>query len=205
MVFSKKWPWLSALGFYVITWLILKTELFGLSHNLFMYRIHLVAFPIGMLFASIVAGGGNFFAKFKAWVSQGELKVVAKGFSEKVISILKNIVSFLLFVASILLFLYFFSHSGVGRGITVEQTLSILTAISVLIVFLLKKFEIKLLYIFGVYSYEIYLLHWPIMYSYDIFYRFLPAWLATVLYLVFFVGLGLGLQRLSKVIVAKIL
>ena len=67
----------------------------------------------------------------------------------------------------------------------------------------LKKIEFRLFYWFGLYSYEIYLWHWPIMYHYDFLYRFMPVWLATILYLVFFIGLGWAVSKLVGLIGSK--
>lgn len=204
LFFYKKRPYLSAIGLYLIAWLLLKMDLFGLSHNLFMYRIHLAAFPIGMLFASIVSSSATWLEPIKNIFFQFGTKIKMFNSRPTFLEALKKVLYYLSFSGSIGIFLYLFSHSGVGRGITIEQTLSILTAFSVIIVFLLKRFDIKLLYIFGFYSYEIYLFHWPFLYSYDIFYQYFPGYLATTFYLIFFVGLGMGLQRLSKIVVAKI-
>jgi hypothetical protein len=41
------------------------------------------------------------------------------------------------------------------------------------------------------------------MYHYDFLYRWFPVWLATALYLVFFVGLGWGTSKLVELIMGK--
>jgi membrane-bound acyltransferase YfiQ involved in biofilm formation len=93
---------------------------------------------------------------------------------------------------------YLALHGNIGAGVFLEQSTSILTALLLCALFLIKKFEIKLLYLFGVFSYEIYLFHWPIMYRYDIFFRFFPPWLAVLLYLALFLGLGWLFQKTQK-------
>lgn len=198
LVFSKKRVWLSAIVLYLIPWLLLKTDLYGLSGNLFMYRIHLAAFPLGVLLASLATERELFSAGWEAFQSRGRRFFGGKNY-------LGNLVYYLAIFSALGIFYYFFTNSGVGRGITIEQTISIITAFSVLILFWLKKFDCRLLYFFGFYSYEIYLLHWPIMYSYDIWYAYLPAWLATILYLGLFIGLGIGMQYVTKKIVARVL
>jgi len=198
LVFSKKSPWLSAIALYLIPWLLLKTDLYGLSGNLFMYRIHLAAFPLGVLLASIVRERERFSALWESIQSRGRAIFGGK-------NILGNFIYYLTVFYFLGMFYYFFNNSGVGRGINYEQTISIITAFSILILFWLKKFDCRFLYFFGVYSYEIYLLHWPIMYSYDIWYSSLPAWLATALYLFLFIGLGIGMQYIAKQITNRIL
>jgi peptidoglycan/LPS O-acetylase OafA/YrhL len=86
-------------------------------------------------------------------------------------------------------------YSGVGQGALKEQLISIVTTCTLVALFALKRFEIGLFAFTGFYSYEIYLLHWPLLSRYDIFYRHTPAWLATVLYLALFFGLGWLIQK----------
>ena len=74
--------------------------------------------------------------------------------------------------------------------------ISLLACGALIILFLIKKYESRFLYWFGFYSYEIYLLHWPILSRFDLFYRFAPAWLATVLYLAFFIASAWVMQWL---------
>ena len=77
-----------------------------------------------------------------------------------------------------------------GIGTPNEQLISIATMLAIVFLFLIKNFKLQLLYILGIYSYELYLIHWPIMYRYDIFFAYIPAWLATVMYLALFLGIG---------------
>jgi peptidoglycan/LPS O-acetylase OafA/YrhL len=76
--------------------------------------------------------------------------------------------------------------------------------LSIIIFFIIKKFDIKIFYILGLYSYEIYLLHWPIMYHYDFLYKYTPAWFATPLYIIIFLGLGFLLKKFSDNITKKL-
>jgi len=197
LVFSKKRPWLSALIIYVLGYLILKTEPYRLSGNIYMYKIHLIGFPLGMFIASLV--------KNEYIISLQNSNFVKKNIDKfKQPNVLNNLIYYFIFFILVYLSAYFSYNSGVGKGLRMEQGISILTAMLLLALFLMKRFDIRLFNIFGVYSYEIYLLHWPLLYSYDVFYQYFPAWLATALYLPFFLGLSVGLQRLSKVIVSKI-
>ena len=116
----------------------------------------------------------------------------------------KKIGYYLLSLALIGVFMYTAVNSNVGTTPDLEQVTSIVTMAAVTILFLMKKFEIKLLYIIGVYSFEIYLLHWPILYHYDFVFKFLPAWLAMAAYLAIFIGLGWCLQKLSGIISERV-
>jgi peptidoglycan/LPS O-acetylase OafA/YrhL len=104
--------------------------------------------------------------------------------------------------------LYIFSYtavnSKVGESKFMEQLLSNITMLSIILVFILKRFELKLLTILGIYSYEIYLLHWPLVYRYDFLYQILPASIATIIYIGLLIIIGLILQKLSEKI-AKII
>jgi peptidoglycan/LPS O-acetylase OafA/YrhL len=72
--------------------------------------------------------------------------------------------------------------------------------LAIIWLFSANKIEFKLLSLFGLYSYEIYLFHWPILARYDIFYKYTPAWLATALYLVFFLGLAWFFKKIVELI-----
>jgi len=194
ILFSKKYPWLSAIGMYVSTSIILYfiKDLFSGVEEL--YRTHIFAFPIGMLVASIIHSSQN-----NSSLISNRVKNKIKETYNKYTYILQPAVMTLL----ISIFSYLAIHSGVGEGIKIEQTLSLLTVLTLVIIFVLKKYEYKVLSIFGLYSYEIYLFHWPIMYRYDVLYTSTPAWLATILYLIIFIGLGFLLKKISTQILGK--
>jgi membrane-bound acyltransferase YfiQ involved in biofilm formation len=109
-----------------------------------------------------------------------------------------------LLIILLVIFAYTAIHSGVGENADKEQAISLITMSSLIIIFIMKKFEIRLFYFFGFYSYEIYLLHWPIMARYDFFYKNFPAWPATVLYLILLLGLGWNLKKISCAAVDRI-
>lgn len=136
-----------------------------------LYKIHFLAFPLGILFAVIFRN-----IKFK----------------------LNKIVKILLLTFSFLLFLYTAIHSGVGQSPDIEQNISLITTLCLIIIFSLSKFDFKLLTFFGIYSYEIYLIHWPILSRYNLLFGHLPPFLATVLYLMIFIILGYILQKIVK-------
>jgi len=179
LLFSKKRPWLSALGLYLAGYLIVRLEPTVLDYVMHLYKIHIIAFPLGVL---------------AAW---GVTKLKSPVILEKLAQGWRAIGYYLVMAALLVLFIYANYNSGIGGTPNKEQWMSVLAVIAISLVFVLKKIEFKIFYWVGVYSYEIYLWHWPIMYRYDIFYRFMPAWLATLLYLAFFVGLGWGVSKLT--------
>jgi len=185
LVFSKKMPWLSAIALYIIGWLIIYLKPASLDYVLHLYRIHIMAFPLGIL---------------AAW---GVTKLKSPEILEKLARGWRAIGYYVVMAILLAVFIYANYNSGVGDNPNKEQWMSILAVIAISGFFILKKIEFRLFYWIGVYSYEIYLWHWPIMYHYDIFYRFMPAWLATLLYLVFFVALGWAVSKLTELITKK--
>jgi peptidoglycan/LPS O-acetylase OafA/YrhL len=190
LVFSKKYYWLSALFIYFSSYFLLRgheTSRFIDIINLF--KVHLLAFPLGVLFAGLYAQRHKF----------GHLVKVVRSFihHQKISHMLSYyILAFILLVV----FVYTAYHSNVDTKPLKEQLTSLLTLAAILFIFLIKKFDIKLFSLFGFYSYEIYLLHWPILYRYDLFYQYLPAWLATILYLFLFIFLAHLLKKVSSLV-----
>lgn len=184
--FSKKYPWVTAIILYSITYFIIKSEPLFLENVLGLHKVHILAFPLGIVFAWAYTGSDifkNIFQKIKSTPQ-----------------IFKDIFYYFSLIGLIALIAYFSIHSGVGETVRIEQTISLITMFGIMTLFFIKKIEFKLLSFFGVYSYELYLLHWPIMYKYDFLYKYIPAWSATILYLIIFIGLGWILKKISNVI-----
>ncbi len=169
LVFLKKYPWLSALIIYAATLLIFWQNIFWFDSVLTFYRLHTMAFPLGMIIAWL-------FLKQQAAgtaLTRGRWIMIATG---------------------LVALAYFLVTPNTGPSLTIKQIISITTMMVIILLFALKTVELKIFSLFGLYSYEIYLMHWPLMYRYGIFYRFAPAWLATLLWLAVLVVLGAGLH-----------
>ncbi len=167
LLFFKKIPLLSPLLILLLSWLLLNLPLPVKSDVLKLYKLHSLAFPLGMLFALVIP-----YLKFK----------------------LNRIVKILIIGAATLVFLYTAYYSGVGQDPKIEQGISLITTFSAIVIFALSKLEFGLFSIFGIYSYEIYLLHWPIVSRFNPFLG-LPPFLDVTLNLGLFILLGYVLQK----------
>ncbi|MEI6529588.1 MAG: acyltransferase [Candidatus Falkowbacteria bacterium] len=185
LVFSKKNPWISAIILYLIAYLVIDLQPTSLDYVLHLYQVHIMAFPLGIL---------------AAW---GVSKLKGAEILEKFAHGWRASAYYLIIAALLVIFYYANYNSGIGGTPNKEQWMSIIAVLAISLVFILKKIEFKIFYWIGIYSYEIYLWHWPIMYRYDIFYRFMPAWLATLVYFVFFVGLAWMVSKVTNYLSKK--
>jgi len=206
--FYRKRPWISAVIIYGISYFVLSQNLIWLSWVEPFYKLHIIAFPLG-----IIAG----------WIFY-DLHYQYKIIADKYYILLKNrmyslvrpdilsrfkkylfMIGYYVLVASLIAFICYLSYYlGGQKNPNKAQLISIITMLAIICLFSLKKIEFRLLHIFGTYSYEIYLLHWPILYRYDFFYKYLPAWLATVFYLIYFLGIAWLFKKVSKFILSLI-
>lgn len=168
LVFIKKIPLLSPILVLSLSVLLLNLPLPVDPDVLNLYKLHFLAFPLGMLFGTLIQN-------FKFQLNQ-TLKV-------------------LILVVSVLVFLYTSIHSGVGQSPDIEQSISLITTFSVLIIFALSKLEFRLFSLFGIYSYEIYLLHWPILSRFNPFLG-LPPFLMVIFNLFLIFLLAYALQKI---------
>ena len=185
LLWIRKAPWLSALTIYILTYYVLASEPEFLKNVQGLWQSHLLAFPVGMVLAAVVAKTRiieSVVARVKSWhwscyglLTLGLLSAIA----------------------------YTAYYSGVGKGLVIEERMSLVTMALVVLLFLIKKIEFRLFSIFGLLSYELYLLHWPLMYRYDLLFKYLPAWLAMIIYLCLFVVLANYLQRLIVLLSQK--
>jgi len=190
-VFSKKRGWLSAVVIFLIPYLILHQNPEVIKNVLSLYKTHLVAFPLG-IFVAWIFSKEVFINRINDLKNNFVVNWLIKNFGQ--------IIRYVFMVALLFLINYLAFHAGIGEKYYVEEFISIITSIAVIILFSLKKFEFRLLSLFGIYSYEIYLLHWPIMYRYDFLYKSLSGWLATLIYLILFLFLGLALKKVSDLV-----
>lgn len=160
--FSQKRPLLSAIGLYLAGWLVLQTAV-PVSAGVFgLYRVHAVAFPLGIAVAVLFQKYATKLQKLSEYTS------------------LRRLLLLVLCGA----FIYFGLHSEIGKGYVREQAGSIFLLMICLAIFLFKKVQFRALSLFGIYSYEVYLLHWPLLYRYDFLYKYFPSGIATVIFLV---------------------
>lgn len=168
LVFIKKIPLLSPFIILVISSFILNLNLPVNEDTLKLYKLHTLAFPLGITF-------GILYKKIKLN--------------------LNNLLKYIILLTATIIFLYSAIHSGVGEGLKIEQGISLITTISAVIIFSFLKFNFKLLSIFGILSYEIYLIHCPILSRFDLFLSF-PPLLFVIFNIIFISLLALILQKL---------
>jgi len=201
LLFSKKRPWLSAIIIYAISILILHQNLSLLSWVSSFYRLHVIAFPMGILAGWLLCNPQIINNNKCCALLKNKINNLA---NPNILNWIKKYL-FIIFRCSLVIFLLFFIgyfayYFGGQSDPDKAQLVSIITMSAIIFLFLLKKTESKLLQLFGIYSYEIYLLHWPILYRYDFLYKYLPSWLATVFYLIFFIAAGWLLKKTSELI-----
>lgn len=157
LTFTRKIPLLSPILILMFSLFLLNLKLPIDPDVIKLYKLHTLAFPLGMVFGLIIQ-------KF-----QFKLNPILKIFT---------------LLVAVLVFLYTGVHSGVGEDPKIEQSISLITTLSAVIIFSVSKFDFKLLSLFGIYSYEIYLMHWPILSRFNLFLGLPP-------FLVVFLNLGL--------------
>lgn len=180
-IFNKKHPWISSVIFLILGYVLVYLKPQSFKDVLELYKLHLLAFPCGILFA---------------WILQQKEHLLKNRNLFSNISI--KILSYIIFYLSLIIFIYTAYNSGVGQKYYIEEFISLITVFTAIIIFTLKKYEFRFLTILGIYSYEIYLLHWPLMYRYDFLYKFFPAWIATFAYLFLLLGIGFLLKKVSN-------
>ncbi len=195
LFFSRKYFYLSAILFYLAGYFVIFWDPLFLSKVIKLYHLHILAFPLGVFIGGLVFRYKD--SIIETFINKFWIKIEPRKILKKIIYYL-----FLIFLFSIIV--YVLKNSHVDDGYKLEQGTSLLTCGLILVLFAMKKFESRLLYVFGFYSYEIYLLHWSIMSRFDIFYKYLPAWLATIFYLIFFVCISWALRYAINSLICKI-
>lgn len=180
LIFHKKLYYLSPILFILIPHLVFKLSLPD-KDVVDLYKVHYDAFPLGVFVGIAIA--------------EEKLSSFRHHFKK---IFLRSVLKFLLVPVFLGIFAYTSYYSGVGQDKIIEQTTSLITMFSIVFLFLAKNFRMRLFSLFGNYSYEIYLLHWPLLARYDIFYHYLPASIATMLYLGEFIVAAFILRQLTQ-------
>ena len=174
----KKIRPLSPVLMLIFTYLLLQQNLPVHRDVINLYKLHFISFPLGVFLA--------------LFLNRWPITAIN----------IKNIVKAPLLAVLIFVFLYTAVNSHVAADPKIEQSVSIITMLSLVSTFLLLNWQAKIFNLFGKYSYEIYLLHWPILSRYDLFYQNFPASLATLLYLALFIALAWLLNKIIKIVCA---
>lgn len=186
LTFIKKLPLISPILVLGISLLILNLPLPINPDVLTLYKLHTLAFPLGILFGLTPTVILSTAKDLKSDSSQASL----------IHQILRRrLLRMTILILFVLVFLYTSINSGVGQNAKIEQGISLLTTFSIIIIFAFSKLDFKLLSLFGIYSYEIYLLHWPILSRFNPFLG-LPPFLMVIFNLIFIFSLGYALQKL---------
>ena len=187
-LFWRKAPAVSAVVIFILSLGLLKLNL-PLGDDVHQLMLsHCIAFPLGIIAASIL-GSKKITEKVKN-VFQSTVK-------SKWLAVTLRTLGILICLYAIY---YFYLHSGWDKGVWIEQIVSNTVVLLLAILLSLSPTESRLIGLFGLFSYEIYLIHWPLLYRYDIFYHFLPASVATIIYLIIFIGLGYSLRKLDHIV-----
>ncbi len=202
-LFSKKRPIFSAIIIFAVGWFVVSLKLPVGGGVLSVYKTHIAAFPLGIVLFGIL-GRSEAIRLVPLKLFQAFSRVISplKALSQKMMvhkiaisaieSMKKARISYyagFIFLLAVII-IYTGIYSGVGKGIVITEIISLVTTVAFVLLFLIKKSELGILAFLGKYSFEIYLIHWPLLYRYDIFYKFLPAYLATLLYIILLAILG---------------
>jgi len=182
------------------------------------YQSHWLAFPLGALFAVLIVSPKEVCAIcvrsgkcltyrwiLSAWVKGKD--ICSKPLASVISRFQSSPTFWRLIILMILAGLAWQTayHSGVGKGLWLEQAYALFTMLCLVLFFAFKKTKFYFLELAGIYSFEVYLWHWPLISRYDIFYRFFPLWLATVLYLPLLLLIAYLFNRLVKFIGNRIM
>lgn len=185
IVFMRERVWLTALILFVLGEALVLWNPAPIELVTPLYKVHTVAFPLGVLCASLVF----------------ESREQANSFAQKLRSMREQLTGGKYYATmAMLIALIVYStcfDSDIGQSETKEQVMSLTATLSLVVLFAIKRLEFKFLALIGVYSYEIYLLHWPLLSRNDVLYSTLPASIATAAYFVMFISIGWLLHRVT--------
>lgn len=194
LLFMRERPWLTALLLAIIANAFALLDPLHLQVN-WLHRLHTNAFSLGILLAWWLHANPSSVKSLEWFRNQSSgtarYAVVAISFLVAGYMACHNTAGNWPQLSGML------ESAGFDPGFFIGQATSLITMAFLIIFFSLKRFDNKFLYIYGVYSYETYLLHWPLMSRYDLFFQHLPAWAATILWIIMFIGIGWLLQKIT--------
>lgn len=183
IIFIKKIPEISAILIYVICIYVLKVD-FSVSDRVKeLWTLHYLAFPLGIIFASAVV-------RLKKYSTQ----IIT--LRSRIRPVYLEVSRYLLLVVSVVFWWYLLKNIN-GNTLLQSQLISLASLLVTVLFFIMKPVQSQFLVWLGVYSFEIYMLHWPLLYRYDVFFKFLPASIALIIYLVFFIVIGFIIKNCS--------
>ena len=200
LLFMARRPWLTAMLLAMIANLVAIVNPLHWQAS-WLHQLHTNAFSIGMLFAWVLQVRDD---------SSGRVAAVLRRLraGERLPPTARYVLLAALAAGAAYLAAYneewhwprlaeFLRVAGFSEHFFIGQATSLLATAAAVLFFTLKRLECRLLRVFGVYSYETYLMHWPLMARYDLFFRYLPAWLAVIVWLAAFLAIGGLLQRIT--------
>lgn len=194
LLFMRERPWLTAVLLALIANIVALTDPLQLQVN-WLHRLHTNAFSLGILLAWWLHANPSKVKTLEWFRNQssgfGRYAVVAAAL------IFAGYMAYHNTAGNWPQFANLLEATGFDPGFFIGQATSLICMAALIVVFSLKKIDNKFLYVYGIYSYETYLLHWPLMSRYDIFFQFLPAWAATILWVIAFIGIGWLLQKMT--------
>jgi peptidoglycan/LPS O-acetylase OafA/YrhL len=195
LVFWRKHVWVSALALLAIGTAIVLSKPALVTNVLFLYQVYFVAFPLGMLLAWLAGDKHSAPRRQLGRCRHAWQRLVGFVHTHHIPIKLVGIAGLLVVMG----FLYLHGHTDQNAS---RQFVDLLGVVALMALFMLTRLTFGFLQLLGAYSFEIYLIHWPIISRYTQMYAHLPAWLATLLYLVILIALGYGLQQISNVAIS---
>ena len=195
IVFSKRIPIVSSIILFLSGYFLIKINPSIFKDVMRLYSWHYIAFPLGVFVADISNREYKAFVVVRNW---------AMSVIQKRNVILSELSRYVCIAGLATIVGYFSLHNQSDKGDWIGQWVSVAVSSAILLIAILKPVEFKLFTLIGIYSFEVYLLHWPMMYRYDFLYRYMPAYIATALYVVLFVGIGYGFSlMINKLLISK--
>lgn len=190
IVFKKNRPWISTILMFVLSLFLIFPALPISEQIKSFYETHFLAFPFGVLMAVI-------FNRFSLVNGKQKIKLLAES-SQKWLAKKWHLIRLIIVLLLIFLTYFLAVNSGIGKGAWVEQSVSLVTAIVFVMIFLLKPVESKLLRFIGDNSLEIYLIHWPLLYRYGFLVDTFGPWLGTLVGLILVIVLAYFFKLFDK-------